>query len=131
MTKTTGGKMASVRTSVPGSGYGSVYTDALVWGGTAWDPASGPITFHFGEAADYAAASGAHGSDIVTVDSSALDAWWNTEKDAFRYALGLYSGVSGLTFQETSSGAGANIVWWQSPLGEGILGIHEIPAANG
>ena len=48
--------MAIVRTSVPGSGYGNVYIDALVWGGTAWNPASGAITFHFGEATDFAKA---------------------------------------------------------------------------
>ena len=29
--------MAIVRTSVPGSGWGNVYIDALVWGGTAME----------------------------------------------------------------------------------------------
>ena len=92
--------MAIVRTSVPGSSYGNVYTDALVWGGTAWDPASGEITFHFGEAIDFSDASSVHGAGRILLDSSGLDAWSIAEKDAFRYALSLYSSVSGLTFKK-------------------------------
>ena len=124
--------MAIVRTSVPGSGYDSVYIDALVWGGTAWDPASGEITYHFGEAIDFADASSVHGAGRISLDSSGLDAWSIAEKDAFRYALSLYSSVSGLTFKEASPVAGADIVWWQqSLLDEGAFGIHEIPDADG
>ena len=92
--------MAIVHTSVPGSGYGSDYIDALVWGGTAWDPASGKITYHFGEASDFAEAGSVHGAGRILLDSSGLDAWSIAEKDAFRYALSLYSSVSGLTFKE-------------------------------
>ena len=123
--------MAIVRTSVPGSGWGNVYIDALVWGGTAWNPASGPITFHFGEASDVAKAGSAHNPEGILLDSSGLDAWSIAEKDAFRYALDLYSSVSALTFQEAKTAAEANIVWWQqSPLDEGALGVHEVPDAD-
>ena len=75
--------MAIVRTSVPGSSYDSVYIDALVWGGTAWDPASGEITYHFGEAIDFSDASSVHGAGRISLDSSGLDAWSIAEEDAF------------------------------------------------
>src|SRR5215212_795611 len=127
--------MASVRTSVPGSGYGSAYVDALIWGGVAWDPSSGPITYHFGEASDLDSASQVHHGDaiasVISLQDRPLDPWTSTEKDAFRYATDLYSSVSGLRFQEVDSVTDANMVWWQAPLNdEGLLGIHEIPTTE-
>src|SRR5688572_1974346 len=107
--------MATVRTSVPGSGYGNVFVDALVWGGTAWDPASGPITFHFGEAADFVAASAVHVGGAITLDGNALDAWSDAEENALRYAADLYSSVCGLTFEQAASAESADIAWWQAP----------------
>jgi serralysin len=128
--------MASIRTGVPGSGYGSIYVDALLWGGAAWDPASGPITFHFGEAVDWAAASAVHGDDKfgleARLEGTSIDGWSHAEKDAFRYALSVFSSVSMLTFAEAAFVEEANIVWWQAPLDQlfqepGLVGIHEPP----
>ncbi len=131
--------MANIRPLVPGTGYGSIFVDALIWGGAAWDVASGPIKFHFGEAADWSAASAVHGDDVYGIkaglEGAPLDGWSAAEKDAFRYALNVYSSVSGLTFEETGSAEGADIVWWQAPLDDlnhtvGLLGVHEPPTAS-
>jgi serralysin len=127
--------MAHTR-AVPGAGYGNEFVDALIWGGAAWDPASGPITYYFGEAGEFAAASAIHADDEIGLENALkntfLNGWSTEEKAAFRYALNLYASVSGLTFQEVGSAAGANIVWWQAPLDDafgvpGLLGIHETP----
>ncbi|MBM6580852.1 hypothetical protein ILT44_11715 [Microvirga sp. BT689] len=106
--------MASIRTGVTGSGYGSIYVDALIWGGAAWDPASGPIKFYFGEAADWAAASAVHEDDAVELEArlgeASLDGWSTAEKDAFHYALSVFSSVTNLAFIEAGSVVDADIV---------------------
>ncbi len=119
--------MASIRGSVPGSGYGNAYVDALVWGGTAWNAASGPIKVWFGRSGDFAAASAVHGpSDILTSGASAQN-WTEVEKSIFDYAVQIYERVCGLTFELAGSAAEADIVWWKTSLGGDTLGVHELP----
>ncbi|NIX76753.1 M10 family metallopeptidase [Microvirga terricola] len=122
--------MATIRTSVPGSAYGSAYTDALIWGGTAWDVTGGPIKVYFGEGSDYGRAITAHGSSGYLRNADAPQSWNPTERNAFAYALSVVSSVCGLTFTAAASVAEANIVWWKTDMGGGILGAHEIPAAT-
>src|SRR5215217_5445252 len=100
--------MASVLTSVPGSGYGSVLVDALIWGGTAWDPGSGPITYAFGTQSDFAAANAVHQTNVVKLDGALLG-WSAAEKRAFLYAVDLYASVSNLTFQQAAAVESADI----------------------
>ncbi|MGO4523733.1 M10 family metallopeptidase [Microvirga sp. 2MCAF35] len=119
--------MASIRGSVPGSGYGNAYVDSLIWGGSAWDITRGPIKVWFGQSADFAAASAVHGpSDILTSGASAQN-WTDTEKSAFDYAAQVYESVCGLTFEFASSAADADIVWWKTGLAGDTLGLHELP----
>jgi len=119
--------MGGVRNFVPGSGYGSVYVDSLVWGSTAWDPAAGPIKIWFGDPTDLDPALDARGeSDYLRYDSVTYT-WTEAEASAFIYALNLYQGVSGLTFAYANSVLDADIVWWKTPLGDGDLGVHETP----
>lgn len=119
--------MASIRGSVPGSGYGNAFVDSLVWGGTAWNVASGPIKVWFGQSGDFAAASAVHGpSDILTSGGSA-QSWSDAEKSAFDYAAFVYESVCGLKFELASSVPQADIVWWKTALGDDVLGLHELP----
>ena len=113
--------MATQDTSVPGSGYGNTYIDSLVWG-CAWT--GGPVSYWFG-------------SGFVPAADSSLDggaftggAWTEAEEDAFEVALAQYSAVCGLEFEEAVDAASADIVWWlapQSEIGNGVLGMHEVP----
>jgi serralysin len=112
---------------VPGSGYGNVYVDSLIWGGTAWNVASGPIKVRFGESRDFAGAGAVHGvSDILTSGASARN-WSDAEKNAFVYATEVYESVCGLKFELARSVAEADIVWWKTGLGGDMLGLHELP----
>jgi serralysin len=118
--------VASIRSSVPGSGYGNAYLDSIVWGGTAWNVARGPIKVWFGQSGDFAAASTLHDpSDILTSGASAQK-WSDAEKSAFDYATQVYESVCGLKFELASSVAQADIVWWKTALG-GTLGLNELP----
>jgi serralysin len=120
--------MASIRGSVPGSGYGNVYVNSLIWGETAWDTASGPIRVWFGQSADFTQAHTVHGSsDVLTSGASALD-WSAAEKAAFAYAQAVYESVCGLDFELADSAATADIVWWKTNLPDDSLGLHELPA---
>ncbi|WP_230530668.1 hypothetical protein [Microvirga roseola] len=121
--------MADIRTSVPGSGYGSIYIDSLVWGGTAWDLTKEPIKVWLGIGEDFAEASQAHGgpSDVLESADDAADEWTQDEVNAFGYALGLYESVCGLRFTVAESAGEADIVWWKVQLGGGAVGRHEIP----
>jgi serralysin len=105
---------------VPGSGYGNVYVDSIVWG-CGWQ--GGPVTYWFG-----AGACTPHTTDMMPFTG---DAWTQAEKDAFTRALGNYSAVCGLTFHEAASEGAANIVWWLADNaafgGPGLLGMHEVP----
>jgi serralysin len=124
-----GGFMANIRTSVSGLGYGSVYIDSLIWGKTAWDAASGPITYYFGQtAADLATASAANQHEAVELDAAGLNSWSAAENNAFQYALSLFSSVCQLTFAPVASAESADIVWWKTGLGDYVLGMHETPA---
>jgi serralysin len=121
--------MAGVRTSVAGSGYGSVYVDSLIWGGTAWDQGSGSIKVYFGEsAADLTAASRFHHGGGGGLEASALDGWSAAEKNAFQYAMDVFSSVCNVDFDVVTSADQADVVWWQTGLGDGVLGMHETPA---
>lgn len=120
--------MTNIRTSVPGSGYGSVYVDSLIWGGTAWDAASGPITYYFGQtAADLTTASPTNGHELE-LDAATLNSWSAAENHAFQYALDLFSSVCQLTFAPVAAAERADIVWWKTGLGDDVLGMHETPA---
>ncbi len=121
--------MASVR-SVSGSGYGSIYVDSLVWGGTAWDTATGPIKVYFGGRSDLAAAMPFHDGVEDIDDTSDIQAWTQNEIGAFNRALDLYESVCGLTFEVASTVQDANIVWWKTFLGDDYLGLHERPAST-
>jgi serralysin len=123
--------MANVRTSVSGSGYGNIYVDALIWGATAWDRASGPVKVYFGQSDDYGAARTRHDYSFTLPSGNWAANWTGSEKKAFTYALSLYQKVSGITFAMASSAADADIVWWKTDLGEGTFGLHEIPQADG
>jgi len=121
----------AVRTSVPGSGYGNVYIDSLIWGGIAWDP-SRPIKVYFGRSTDFDAAAALHAaSDYQYLwTGAAAEPWTTREKSAFTSALSVFSKVCGLTFLQAATVEEADIVWWKTPLGDGVLGAHEPPAAG-
>ena len=115
--------MATQTTNIPGSGYGNVYVDSLIWG-AAWTGISTPIRYWFG-------------SGSVAVADSSIGAftgatWTVSEESAFATALSHYSAVSNLTLTEAQSGSAADIVWWLAPLGSntGLLGMHEVPDAT-
>lgn len=115
--------MAIQTNDIPGSGYGNVYIDSLVWG-CGWSDTSTPIRYWFGS------------GPVAEFDSSigAFEGrtWTPTEQSAFVAAMAQYSAVSNLTFTEASSGGegAADIVWWLAPetaMGAGSLGLHEVP----
>jgi len=126
--------MASVRNFVPGSGYGNTYIDSLVWGGTIWDMSAGPIKVWFGESWDYDLAGDYHYGDDSEILTSGADAvrWNESEKSLFfDYATYLYEMVCGLRFEVATSVDQADIVWWKTQIGDGVLGYHDIPDPNG
>lgn len=112
---------------VAGSGYGSAYVDSLIWGARAWNESSGPITYWFGQSSDFTRAHSVHGNSAIIKSGSQANAWNSAEITAFKYAIGLFSSVCNLKFQQASSASTANMVWWQRDLGPGLLGQHEIP----
>jgi serralysin len=116
--------MAIENTSIPGSGYGNTYIDALVHGGAGWNINSGPITWYLADADDVRQ-NGDPGADHYGT-------WSTTERAAFQAALACYSEVCGLTFQEATDVTTANLVEWQVPTGyiQGLTGnaadgLHE------
>ncbi|EIM26091.1 M10 family metallopeptidase C-terminal domain-containing protein [Microvirga lotononidis] len=119
--------MASIRSSVPGAGYGNPYVDSLIWGEKAWNAASGPIKVWFGQSRDFSSASTVHGPSDILMSTASARNWNETEKAAFDYAIRVYESVCGLTFARATSVAEANIVWWKTDLTGGTLGIHELP----
>jgi serralysin len=124
--------MAVIRTSVPGAGYGNVYVDSLIWGDTAWDVASGPVRVYFGRSVDFRAASTVHEPSFFQPLWSASDAraWTTKEIGAFSRAMAAFSKVSGLTFSRAATVEEADIVWWKTDLGRGVLGQHELPTSG-
>jgi len=119
--------MAGVRTGVPGRGYGNVFVDALIWGGTAWDLAKGPVTYWFGGPSDRpAVAAAAQGSEYL-VALSQLGTWSADEIATFKAGLAVFSSVSGLTFAEAPSPTQANLLWIQYDFGDGTLGTQDPP----
>lgn len=119
----------AVRISVPGSGYGSVYVDSLIWGGIAWDPQE-PIKVYFGRSADFDAAYALHESSDYQIlwSASAVKPWTTNEIRVFTSALSAFSKVCGLTFATAASVEEADMVWWKARLDDGVLGAHEPPA---
>ena len=120
----------SIKTDVPGSGYGNAYVDSLIWGWGAWNT-SAPITYWFGEPADTADAISAHGATTVLNSKTVVHQWKPAAEAAVQKAFAEYAAVSGLTFQPAASAAAANIVVWAMPTIEEnahILGESEIPA---
>ena len=120
--------MANVRSSVRGSDYGNDFVDALIWGGTAWDLASGPIKTFFGEAEDFGEAVAVHGRSAQLPRAGKAVDWTSDEKRAFAYATAIYSSVSKLKFKPVSSATDADIVWWKT--GIDALGRHEVPSSD-
>ena len=122
--------MATIRNAVPGAGYGNVFVDSLIWGGTAWDTTAEPIKVYFGQSGDFAAASVRHGeSGILTNAAHALD-WTLAEIGVFDYAAAVYGNVCGLRFQLAASVGEADIVWWKTAIGDETLGLHELPGGD-
>ena len=119
--------MAMQSDNVPGSGYGNVYLDSLIWG-TAWTGIATPIRYWFGSGAVAAADS--------SIGAFTGAAWTDPEKSAFETAIAQYSAVSNLIFTAAASGSAANadIVWWLASApdmgGGGYLGMHEVPDAS-
>lgn len=119
--------MATQTTNIPGSGYGNVYLDSLIWG-CGWAGIATPIRYWFG--------SGAVATDESLIGAFTGKTWSNAEKSAFETAIGQYSAVSNLRFTPATSGSAANadIVWWLASAsdmgGGGYLGMHEVPDAS-
>ncbi|MBF9195447.1 M10 family metallopeptidase C-terminal domain-containing protein [Microvirga terrestris] len=120
--------MATIRNSVPGAGYGNVYVDSLIWGGTAWNSSVEPIKVYFGQSGDFAAARARHGESEVLTSAAQADDWITTEIDIFDYAAAVYGSVCGLRFQLVDTVSAADIVWWKTALDGSTLGLHELPA---
>ena len=117
--------MAQMDDSVAGSGYGSPYLDALIWG-CRWarepDNLTGPlqIAVHFGMP----------GEDLPGYAQS----WDAREMNAFRAALQLYENVANIEFVETGNYDDADMVEWVVPqsfftafYSPTTLGVHEVP----
>ncbi|MBJ6124232.1 M10 family metallopeptidase [Microvirga splendida] len=122
--------MATIRNAVPGSGYGNVFVDSLIWGGKAWDTTAEPIKVYFGRSGDFAEASARHGSSEVLTSAAQAQNWTAAEKDVFDYATAVYESVCGLRFELASSAGAADIVWWKTTIGGDALGIHELPSGD-
>lgn len=120
--------MAIQNNWVPGSGYGNVYLDSLIWG-CAWLYAGSQSSIN------YSFASGSVPVSESDVGMFVGTPWLDVEKNAFRTALSNYSSVCNLKFAEiTANTLSADMVWWKTPaslLGEQILGMHDVPDGGG
>lgn len=119
----------SINTNVPGSGYGNPYIDSLIWGAGKWN--GGPITYWFGQPADFTSAAVVHGETEDLNSKSTLDSWTSAQETAFKRAFDEFAAVCGLTFQLANSAATANIDLWLSPPIEEnskTLGVFEVPS---
>ncbi len=119
--------MATIRHDVPGSGYGNAYTDSLIWGGSAWNIASGTIKVWLGQADDFHEAEAVHGEILGIDENTGFYDWLDAEAAAFAEVLELYESVCGLKFEAAASAAHADIVWWKTDLGADTSGYHEAP----
>src|SRR4029077_8188771 len=63
----------SINTNVPGSGYGNPYIDSLIWGSGKWN--GGPITYWFGQPADFTSAAAIHGQTELLNSKTTLHSW--------------------------------------------------------
>jgi serralysin len=122
--------MATIRNAVPGAGYGNVFVDSLIWGGTAWDTTAEPIKVYFGQSGDFAAASARHGASEILTSAAQAQNWTAAEKNVFDYAAAVYGSVCGLRFQLVDTVSAADIVWWKTAIGDSTLGIHELPSGD-
>lgn len=107
-----------------GSGYGNPFIDALVWGGLKW---SGTIKVYFGNAADFNSTDPliANHRQELGVDGWAAEEWTNAEKEAFDYAMSVFSSVCNVTFEKANSVTEADIVWWKGDME--TAAYHESP----
>jgi serralysin len=127
---------------VPGSGYGNVYLDALIWGGRVWDMAAGPIKVYVVDPPtssstkdDVEAAIQGRSGDLGFLEEipgyESLYPWSVDELWSLSYTLfDQFAAVCGLTFEAANTVQEADIVWWKvdlSPYGADILGVHENP----
>src|SRR5262249_31518859 len=75
----------SINTNVPGSGYGNLYIDSLIWGAGKWN--GGPITYWFGQPADFTSAAANHGQTETLNSNTTLHSWTSAEETAFNRAF--------------------------------------------
>lgn len=115
--------MATQSTDTPGTGYGSEYVDATVWG-CEW--LGGPISFSFGSGENVTL----HGS-WTTWD---CPAWVAAEKQAVREVLDSYANVCNLSFEEVAYTRNvdnqSDIVLHKVPgtfFSGNTVGQHEVP----
>lgn len=111
--------MATQTTNIPGSGYGNIYVDSLIWG-CKW--MGDPVEYWFG--------SGYLNGADSSIGAFTGREWSQAEMDAFEFALSQYEAVCNLEFEAAESFAAADMVWWLAPesaMGEGSLGMHEVP----
>ena len=120
---------SSINTNVPGSGYGNPYIDSLIWGAGKWN--GGPITYWFGQPADFTSAAAIHGQTEFLNSKTTLHSWTSAAETAFQRAFDEFVAVCGLTFQLASSAATANIDLWLMPRireDPSLLGVFEVPS---
>ena len=115
---------ASANTAVqnptnPGSGSGNAYIDSLIWGNAAWSTTSGPITYWLGSSSD------------ANRPSGPLGTWSADQRAAVTNSLANYAAVANVTFDEATSEATANMVFFQIQTTGSTLAFAEIPNGQG
>jgi serralysin len=120
--------VATVRT-VSGTGHGNKYVDSLIWGGSVWDPSSGPVTYYFGSFYDVGLLNYYHRGPLQLSYWDEFSAWNTAEIQALQSGMELYSSVCGVTFEEAETAESADVVWWQTEV-SGYYGLHEVPASG-
>ena len=102
-----------------GSGSGNAYIDSLIWGNAAWSTTSGPITYWLGSSAD------------ANRPSGTLGTWSADQRAAVTNSLANYAAVANVTFDEATSEATANMVFFQIQTTGSTLAFAEIPNGQG
>lgn len=127
--------MAGLKT-VAGSGYGSVYIDALIAGGPIWDMSTGAIKFRFGQPNDKQEARAIHGDSAGYYENGTfftyLDGslggsafnwgkaytWakdpWIDESQPLIEAINQFERVCGIRFADSDSVTDADMVAWKT-----------------
>jgi fibronectin-binding autotransporter adhesin len=123
-----------ITTGISGQPTGNPYLDSLIGGWGAWNASHGPITYWFGTPGDVTAATNIHGETNLLQCGQTVDNWADIANGAaeqdYVKALQDYSAVTGLTFQQATSAATANIVCWLDPALDPsqVAGHSEVPA---